>query len=61
VMRRPAPQADFLARARQAALVIVHDRGKARLLPATYTATLALGPIRDTQPRYVIIAPDKGP
>ncbi|MDQ2809121.1 MAG: hypothetical protein M3Z04_19795, partial [Chloroflexota bacterium] len=61
IMRRPAPQADFLDRARQATLVIVHDRGKARLLPATYTATLALGLVRDTQPRYVIISPDKRP
>ncbi len=61
VMRRPAPQADFLARARRAALIVVHDRGKARLTPETYSTTLTLGALRDRQLRYIIVAPQKGP
>jgi hypothetical protein len=59
IMRRPAPQADFLDRARQAALVVVHDRGVARLLPDTYNAILQTGVVRDRQPRYIIVAPQK--
>jgi hypothetical protein len=57
VMRAPAPQADFLARARQAALVVIHERGASRLAPQTLAAIRALGSIREEQPRYVIIQP----
>jgi hypothetical protein len=61
VMREPAPQADFLARARQAALVVIHERGATRLLPQTLAAIQGLGPIREQQARYLIVQPAAGP
>ena len=57
VMCAPPPQADFLARARQAALIVIHERGATRLLPQTVTAIRALGAVREEQPRYVIVQP----
>ncbi|HMA33913.1 MAG TPA: hypothetical protein VKY74_05470 [Chloroflexia bacterium] len=57
MMRSPAPQADFLDRARRAALVVVHKEGEARLLPGTLQTIEQLGTVRERQPRYVIVAP----
>jgi hypothetical protein len=71
VMWAPRAQADFLARARQAALVVLHERGFPRLRADTLAAVLADGMLREKKPsgcapgdpvaqggcRYVILAP----
>ncbi len=57
IMWRAAPQADFLARAESAALVVVHDRGFVRLQQSTVDALLALGVVRERQSRYLILQP----
>jgi hypothetical protein len=71
VMWAPRAQADFLARAQQAALVVLHERGFPRLRADTLAAVLADGALREKKPsgcapgdpvaqggcRYVILAP----
>ena len=71
VMWAPRAQADFLARAQQAALIVLHERGFPRLRADTLAAVLADGPLREKQPsgctpgepvaqggcRYLILAP----
>ena len=54
IMWRAAPQADLLDRARQAALVVIHDRGEPRLTEATRAALRARG-VRVDERRYLIV------
>ena len=71
VMWAPRAQADFLERAQQAALVVLHERGFPRLRADTLAAVLADGALREKKPsgcapgdpvaqggcRYVTLAP----
>jgi hypothetical protein len=71
VMWAPRAQADFLARAQLAALVVLHERGFPRLRADTLAAVLADGTLREKKPsgcapgdpvaqggcRYLILAP----
>ena len=54
VMQLPAPQADFLDRARQAAMTVVHDRGYARLTDETASALSVIDKVDQQQARYTI-------
>jgi hypothetical protein len=55
VMHLPAPQADFLDRARQAAMIVVHDHGFARLTDETVAALSTIARIDQQQaPSYTI-------
>jgi hypothetical protein len=54
VMHLPAPQADFLDRASRAAMMVVHDRGLARLTSATVEALKRQADIAEQQSRYTI-------
>ncbi len=54
IMWRPAPQADILDRAQQAALVVVHAGGAPRLTDATLAALRARG-VRIDERRYLIV------
>ncbi|HET9493818.1 MAG TPA: hypothetical protein VFR15_06280, partial [Chloroflexia bacterium] len=54
VMHRPAPQVDFLDRAAAAGLVVVHDRGEARLTADTLEALGQVASPEITEPRYTI-------
>jgi hypothetical protein len=54
VMHLPAPQADFLARAERAGMVVVHDRGSARLTPDTFRALEQAATPEVAEPRYTI-------
>ena len=54
VMWQPAPQADILDRAQQAALVVIHDHGFPRLTEATLRVLRADG-VRVDQRRYLIV------
>ena len=70
-MWQPAPQQDYLDRAQQASLVVVHDRGIPRLLEETRAALLKESTLREEAPagcradlpppkggcRYLILAP----
>jgi hypothetical protein len=71
VMWAPRAQADFLARAQQAALIVLHERGFPRLRAATLAAVQADSTLREKKPsgcapgepvaqggcRYLILAP----
>jgi hypothetical protein len=54
VMHRPAPQADFVDRAAAAALVVVHDRGEARLTADTLHTVGQIASPEISEPRYTI-------
>ena len=54
VMHLPAPQADFLNRAEGAGLIVVHDRGNARLTPETLRALEQVAMPEINEPRYTI-------
>jgi hypothetical protein len=54
IMQRPAPQADFLDRATGAGLVVVHDRGSARLTEETLRVLQEIVTPEVTEPRYTI-------
>jgi hypothetical protein len=55
VMHLPAAQADFLDRARQAAMIVVHDHGFARLTDETVAALANIARIDQQQaPSYTI-------
>ncbi len=54
VMRSPIPQADFLERSTLVSLIVVHERGFARLSPATTQTLQSLYKIAEQQPRYTI-------
>jgi hypothetical protein len=54
VMHLRTPQADFLDRASGAGLVVVHDRGSARLTPDTLRTLEDIVVPEVTEPRYTI-------
>jgi hypothetical protein len=54
VMHLSTPQADFLDRAATAGLIVVHDRGSARLTPASLRALEEFAAPEITEPRYTI-------
>jgi hypothetical protein len=54
VMQSARPQADFLERASLASLIVVHERGLARLADSTVQALEAAYQIAERQPRYTI-------
>jgi hypothetical protein len=54
VMQSARPQADFLARASLAPLIVVHERGLARLSDATVQALEATYKVAERQSRYTI-------
>jgi hypothetical protein len=54
IMQEPAPQADFLNRAFSVPLVVLHQKGLARLTPATVAAIEARSQVADRQARYTI-------
>jgi hypothetical protein len=58
VMQSPRPQADFLDRASLASMIVVHDRGLARLADSTVRAIEAIYTIAESQPRYSIYRGD---
>ncbi|MFL5733993.1 MAG: glycosyltransferase family 39 protein [Chloroflexia bacterium] len=54
VMQSPAPQADILDRAFSVPLVVVHQKGLARLTAATVAAIEARSRVAEQQARYII-------
>ncbi|MEP6775638.1 MAG: hypothetical protein ABJA50_08585 [Chloroflexota bacterium] len=54
VMRSARPQADFLERAANAALIVVHERGFARLSDQTLAVLNATYELAEKQPRYTL-------
>jgi hypothetical protein len=54
VMQSARPQADFLERAANAALIVVHERGVARLSTATTALLETTYKVAEKQPRYTI-------
>ncbi|MGA7732939.1 MAG: hypothetical protein WCD37_16905 [Chloroflexia bacterium] len=54
VMQSVRPQADFLARASLASLIVVHERGLARLSDATVQALESTYKVAERQSRYTI-------
>jgi hypothetical protein len=54
VLHLPAAQADILDRARQAAMIVVHDKGFPRLTPDTIAALSNIAKIDQQQSRYTI-------
>jgi hypothetical protein len=54
VIQHPEPQADFLDRAGGVPLIVVHDKGFARLTDATLAALEARNTVVERQARYVI-------
>jgi hypothetical protein len=54
VMRSPRPQADFIDRAADAALIVVHERGFARLSDETMAVLNSAYEVAERQPRYTI-------
>ena len=54
VMRSARPQADFLERAASAALIVVHERGFARLSDATTALLNSTYKVAEKQPRYTL-------
>jgi len=54
VLHLPAAQADILDRARQAAMIVVHDKGFPRLTPDTIAALSKIAKIDQQQSRYTI-------
>jgi hypothetical protein len=54
VMHLPAAQADILDRARQAAMIVIHDKGFPRLTPDTIAALAKIAKIDQQQSRYTI-------
>ena len=54
VMRSPRPQADFLDRAADAALIVVHERGFARLSDETMAVLNSTYEVAEKQPRYTL-------
>jgi hypothetical protein len=54
VMRSARPQADFIDRAADAALIVVHERGFARLSDETMAVLNSAYELAEKQPRYTI-------
>jgi hypothetical protein len=54
VLQRPAAQADFLNRAVQAPLIVIHDKGFPRLTPATLQAIETRSTVAEQQAKYTI-------
>ncbi len=54
VLHLPAAQADILDRARQAAMIVIHDKGFPRLTPDTIAALAKIAKIDQQQSRYTI-------
>src|SRR5207249_2491293 len=54
VMQRNAPQSDFLDRAGSVPLIVIHQKGFARLTDATVAAIEARSRVEERQARYTI-------
>jgi hypothetical protein len=54
VMHRPAPQSDFLDRANNVPLIVIHDRGFARLTDATLAQLAAIANTEVEEERYTV-------
>ena len=54
IMQRPAPQADILDRAMNAPLIVLHQKGLARLTQSTIATIEAHSQVSERQARYTI-------